>query len=73
MEPLETELDGKPVLVSRSGYTGEDGVEIILKSSLSAVMLWERLLETGRGYVVWVVETPCGSRQLCLFMVTSCM
>ena len=49
---LETEFDGKPVLVSRSGYTGEDGVEII-SSSLSAVMLWERLLEHK-------TTRPCG-------------
>ena len=49
---LETEFDGKPVQVSRSGYTGEDGVEII-SSSLSALMLWERLLEHS-------TTGPCG-------------
>ncbi|MBT6642242.1 MAG: glycine cleavage system aminomethyltransferase GcvT [Planctomycetaceae bacterium] len=49
---LDTEFDGKPVLVSRSGYTGEDGVEIIV-SAVSAVVLWERLLEHN-------MARPCG-------------
>jgi len=49
---LETELSGEPVLVSRTGYTGEDGVEIILKSS-QAQGVWEELVEEGGAI-------PCG-------------
>ena len=49
---LETQLGGEPVLVSRTGYTGEDGVEIILKSS-QAQGVWEELVEEGGAI-------PCG-------------
>ncbi|MDG1991474.1 MAG: glycine cleavage system aminomethyltransferase GcvT [Pirellulales bacterium] len=49
---LETQLGGEPVLVSRTGYTGEDGVEIILKSS-QAQGVWEELVEKGGAI-------PCG-------------
>ena len=49
---LETELSGEPVLVSRTGYTGEDGVEIILGSS-QATGLWKSLVEEGHAI-------PCG-------------
>ena len=49
---LETQVSGEPVVVSRTGYTGEDGVEIILGSS-QAIGLWKRLVE--KGDVI-----PCG-------------
>ena len=49
---IETELSGEPVLVSRTGYTGEDGVEIILGSS-QALGLWKCLVEEGSAI-------PCG-------------
>jgi aminomethyltransferase len=37
---------GHPAFVSRTGYTGEDGVEIIVSSG-RAVELWERLIANG--------------------------
>ena len=39
------------VFVSRTGYTGEDGVEIILENKY-AVELWNKLLEVGEKYSV---------------------
>ncbi|MEC2479617.1 glycine cleavage system aminomethyltransferase GcvT [Bacillus cereus] len=39
-------VDGIPALVSRTGYTGEDGFEIYCKSE-DAAKLWEKLLEVG--------------------------
>ncbi|HGH7173858.1 TPA: glycine cleavage system aminomethyltransferase GcvT [Bacillus wiedmannii] len=39
-------VDGTPALVSRTGYTGEDGFEIYCKSE-DAAKLWEKLLEVG--------------------------
>ncbi len=39
-------LHGIPVLLSRTGYTGEDGVEIIVASERVAE-LWTKLLESG--------------------------
>ncbi len=48
----EAQLGGEPVLMSRTGYTGEDGVEIILQSS-QAQGVWEGLVEKGGAI-------PCG-------------
>lgn len=42
----ETRLDGMPVLISRTGYTGEDGFECYTPRRY-AVKLWRLLLESG--------------------------
>tara|TARA_B100001964_G_scaffold244556_1_gene326527 strand:+ start:993 stop:2084 length:1092 start_codon:yes stop_codon:yes gene_type:complete len=47
----ETKLSGIQCLISRTGYTGEDGFEIIC-SSVKSNVLWQSLLESG--------VTPCG-------------
>ena len=47
--------DGHPVFVSRTGYTGEDGFEIIVPNN-QAVALWERLLARGEALGI----KPCG-------------
>ncbi|CAM4126861.1 glycine cleavage system protein T [Bacillus manliponensis] len=39
-------IDGIPALVSRTGYTGEDGFEIYCKSE-DAEKIWDKLLEVG--------------------------
>jgi aminomethyltransferase len=39
----QANLRGEIVLVSRSGYTGEDGFEILVPAGM-AVSFWERLL-----------------------------
>mgnify|MGYP000152261253 CR=1 FL=1 len=41
------EVAGMPCIVSKTGYTGEDGVEIYLASDLAEKM-WETLLEAGK-------------------------
>jgi aminomethyltransferase len=41
-------LDGTPLLLSRSGYTGEIGFEIFVERQHD-VRVWEQLLEAGRG------------------------
>lgn len=46
-----TRYKGKNCVVSRTGYTGEDGLEVIVPNSLG-VVLWDELV--GRGAV------PCG-------------
>lgn len=43
MQMTETTLKGEAILVSRLGYTGEDGFEISLPSSI-AVEIWDHLL-----------------------------
>lgn len=42
----ENSLDGIPVLLARTGYTGEDGVEVIVPIE-KAETLWNGLLEKG--------------------------
>jgi aminomethyltransferase len=51
----EVDLNGKKALVSRTGYTGEDGFEIYCNAE-DAVCLWTDILETGKGAGV----IPCG-------------
>jgi aminomethyltransferase len=48
-------LDGTPLLVSRSGYTGEVGFELFMARDLN-VKVWEMLLEAGREFGL----IPCG-------------
>ncbi len=43
---VESELAGIPVLLSRTGYTGEDGYEIYTRSD-RALALWDALRDTG--------------------------
>lgn len=52
---VESELLGSKVIIARTGYTGEDGVEIFVKSDRTAD-LWRLLLEHGASYGV----LPCG-------------
>lgn len=40
-------IDGVPALISRTGYTGEDGFELYVPAA-AAVRLWLQLLEVGR-------------------------
>jgi aminomethyltransferase len=48
-------LDGTPILLSRSGYTGEVGFELFVERE-HTVKLWEMLVEAGREFGV----IPCG-------------
>ncbi|MDJ0927543.1 MAG: glycine cleavage system aminomethyltransferase GcvT [Gammaproteobacteria bacterium] len=41
-----------PVFVARTGYTGEDGFELIIDSEAAGLELWDKLLAAG--------VTPCG-------------
>src|SRR5438132_1553182 len=49
------EVAGVPALISRTGYTGEDGFELFVDSK-RAVEVWRAVLEAGRGAGV----LPCG-------------
>ena len=46
-----SELFNINVWLSRTGYTGEDGVEIMVKNEFAEIM-WDKLLETGKPYGV---------------------
>src|SRR3970282_3009733 len=47
---LETKLDGIPVVVTRTGWTGEVGYEIYLRDGSRGDELWERIMEAGRPH-----------------------
>ncbi len=47
--------DGIPILLSRTGYTGEFGFEIFV-SAEQTVTLWEMILEAGSDFEI----VPCG-------------
>ncbi len=49
------DVAGVQALISRSGYTGEDGFELYMESD-DALFLWEKLLQTGEGDGL----RPCG-------------
>lgn len=51
----ESELAGTRLLISRTGYTGEDGFELFMPAS-AAQAVWEELLAAGRGSGL----LPCG-------------
>src|SRR5574342_240223 len=51
----EVDLNGKKALVSRTGYTGEDGFEIYCKAE-NVISIWKDILETGKCAGV----IPCG-------------
>jgi aminomethyltransferase len=44
----ETSISGHPGIVSRTGYTGEDGCELILPAD-AAAEVWERILKHGKA------------------------
>lgn len=51
----DVDLNGKKVLVSRTGYTGEDGFEVYCDAK-DATALWNEILEAGKDEGV----LPCG-------------
>ena len=46
----ELELDGMPVLVSRTGWSSELGYEIYLRNSAHGDALWERIMAAGEPF-----------------------
>jgi glycine cleavage system aminomethyltransferase T len=52
----EYELDGMPVVVSRTGYTGEVGYEIYLRNaSQHGMRFWDTVLEAGKPHNLAVI------------------
>ncbi|MGA7367653.1 MAG: glycine cleavage system aminomethyltransferase GcvT [Nitrososphaeraceae archaeon] len=51
---VDTNISGIKCMVSRTGYTGEDGFEIMFDSPVTKV--WDALLEAGKEYHI----KPCG-------------
>ncbi len=56
---LETTVLGEPAIVTRTGYTGEDGFEVIVASD-DAQKLWETLMDAGQS--LGLLPTGLGCR-----------
>ncbi|HEY4284667.1 MAG TPA: glycine cleavage system aminomethyltransferase GcvT, partial [Chthoniobacterales bacterium] len=52
---VNVELGGMPVSIARTGYTGEDGVEVFFGSA-DAVSVWNMFLDAGKN----IGMKPCG-------------
>ncbi|QAX31107.1 aminomethyltransferase family protein [Leisingera sp. NJS204] len=52
---IQTKLFGCPVMISRTGYTGERGYEIFCQSK-DAVHLWDSILKEGKGLGIVPVQ-----------------
>ena len=48
-ELMECEIDKKSILISRTGYTGEDGYEIYCGKN-SVHLIWDLLFENGKFF-----------------------
>jgi glycine cleavage system aminomethyltransferase T len=59
----EAELDGIPVVVSRTGWTGEVGYEVYLRDPVRGGDLWDRIIEAGRPYDIRPIA-PCEARRI---------
>ncbi len=46
----EIELDGVPLAISRTGWSGERGYEIYLRDGSQGDWLWERIMDAGKSY-----------------------
>jgi aminomethyltransferase len=51
---MQTRLFGRPVTISRTGYTGERGYEIFCKA-MDAPLIWDTILSKGAGFGI----IPC--------------
>ncbi len=47
---IETSLDGIPVVVTRTGWSGEVGYEIYLRDSSKGAELWDRVMAAGEPH-----------------------
>jgi aminomethyltransferase len=63
---MQTTLFKKPVMISRTGYTGERGYEIFCKAE-DAPAIWDTILETGADLGI----IPCAFTVLDLLRVES--
>jgi len=60
---LTTELDGIPVVISRTGWSGEVGYEIYLRDPSRGGELWDRIMEAGRPHDIRAIA-PSEARRI---------
>jgi len=59
----ETVVDGIPVVVSRTGWTGEVGFEIYLRDASRGSDLWDKVMEAGREFDIRAIA-PSDQRRM---------
>jgi aminomethyltransferase len=59
----EGDLEGIPVVVSRTGWTGEVGYEVYLRDGSRGVELWDRVMAAGEPYAIRAIA-PSDQRRL---------
>jgi aminomethyltransferase len=60
---FEASLDGIPLVVARTGWTGEVGYELYLRDASRGDELWERVMEAGRPWNIRPTG-PCDIRRI---------
>jgi glycine cleavage system aminomethyltransferase T len=60
---LTTEVDGIPVVISRTGWTGEVGYEVYLRDPSRGADLWDRVFDAGREFDIRPVA-PVEARRI---------
>ena len=61
---LQTKVGDIPVVISRTGWSGEQGFEIYLRDDASrGVELWERIMEAGKPFDIRPTG-PCDHRRM---------
>jgi aminomethyltransferase len=66
----ETDMKGIPVVLSRTGYTGEDGFEVYLDGKYAADV-WDMVFSAGREYAVKPIGL--GARDTLRFEMRYCL
>jgi len=59
----EASVDGIPVVISRTGWTGEIGFEVYLRDPSRGEDLWNRIMEAGRELDIRPIA-PCEARRI---------
>ncbi|HSJ18368.1 MAG TPA: glycine cleavage T C-terminal barrel domain-containing protein [Solirubrobacterales bacterium] len=60
---MHSELDGIPVVLGRTGWTGEIGYEIYLRDPERGDELWNRVMEAGAPHDIRPIA-PCEARRI---------
>jgi aminomethyltransferase len=60
---MQAELRGIPVVISRTGWTGEVGYEIYLRDASRGGELWDLVMEAGRPLDIQPIA-PCEARRI---------
>ncbi len=59
----QTELDGIPLVVSRTGWTGEIGYELYLRDASRGIELWDKVMAAGEPHEIRAIA-PSDQRRM---------